>query len=320
MKKGKILFIDSTHTELIIMLEELGFICESFSNFSRDEYKKIVLGYVGIVIRSKVKLDADFLQHCHNLRFIARVGAGMENIDVAYAEKRNIICLNAPEGNKDAVGEQALGMILALFNRIIVSDREVREGKWIREGNRGIELGNKTVGIIGYGNTGSAFAKKLAGFGVKVISYDKYKTDYSDNYVLESTMEKLFDECDIVSLHTPLTDETQDLVNNDFLESFRKNIYIVNTSRGKILNTADLVSALDRGKVIGACLDVIEYEGLSFEDVNIPKEFKELIKNNNVILTPHIAASTTEASIVVAEMVANQISDFLLNGVKKNTV
>ncbi|MAZ93853.1 MAG: hypothetical protein CMF58_05485 [Lentimicrobiaceae bacterium] len=312
MKKGKILFIDSTHTELIIMLEEQGFICESFSNFSRDEYKKIVLGYVGIVIRSKVKLDADFLQHCHNLRFIARVGAGMENIDVAYAEKRNIICLNAPEGNKDAVGEQALGMILALFNRIIVSDREVREGKWIREGNRGIELGNKTVGIIGYGNTGSAFAKKLAGFGVKVISYDKYKTDYSDNYVLESTMEKLFDECDIVSLHTPLTDETQDLVNNDFLESFRKNIYIVNTSRGKILNTADLVSALDRGKVIGACLDVIEYEGLSFEDVNIPKEFKELIKNNNVILTPHIAGWTHESNHKMALTIARKIGELEL--------
>ncbi len=294
------------------MLEEQGFICESFSNFSRDEYKKIVLGYVGIVIRSKVKLDADFLQHCHNLRFIARVGAGMENIDVAYAEKRNIICLNAPEGNKDAVGEQALGMILALFNRIIVSDREVREGKWIREGNRGIELGNKTVGIIGYGNTGSAFAKKLAGFGVKVISYDKYKTDYSDNYVLESTMEKLFDECDIVSLHTPLTDETQDLVNNDFLESFRKNIYIVNTSRGKILNTADLVSALDRGKVIGACLDVIEYEGLSFEDVNIPKEFKELIKNNNVILTPHIAGWTHESNHKMALTIARKIGELEL--------
>ncbi len=294
------------------MLEEQGFICESFSNFSRDEYKKIVLGYVGIVIRSKVKLDADFLQHCHNLRFIARVGAGMENIDVAYAEKRNIICLNAPEGNKDAVGEQALGMILALFNRIIVSDREVREGKWIREGNRGIELGNKTVGIIGYGNTGSAFAKKLAGFGVKVISYDKYKTDYSDNYVLESTMEKLFDECDIVSIHTPLTDETQDLVNNDFLESFRKNIYIVNTSRGKILNTADLVSALDRGKVIGACLDVIEYEGLSFEDVNIPKEFKELIKNNNVILTPHIAGWTHESNHKMALTIARKIGELEL--------
>lgn len=274
--------------------------------------KKIVLGYVGIVIRSKVKLDADFLQHCHNLRFIARVGAGMENIDVAYAEKRNIICLNAPEGNKDAVGEQALGMILALFNRIIVSDREVREGKWIREGNRGIELGNKTVGIIGYGNTGSAFAKKLAGFGVKVISYDKYKTDYSDNYVLESTMEKLFDECDIVSIHTPLTDETQDLVNNDFLESFRKNIYIVNTSRGKILNTADLVSALDRGKVIGACLDVIEYEGLSFEDVNIPKEFKELIKNNNVILTPHIAGWTHESNHKMALTIARKIGELEL--------
>ncbi|MBT7621034.1 MAG: hydroxyacid dehydrogenase [Lentimicrobiaceae bacterium] len=312
MKKGKILFIDSTQSELSIMLEEQGFICESFSNFSRDEYKKIVSGYVGIVIRSKVKLDEDFLQHCHGLKFIARVGAGMENIDVAYAEKCNIICLNAPEGNRDAVGEQALGMILALFNRIIVSDREVREGKWIREGNRGIELSNKTVGIIGYGNTGSAFAKKLAGFGVKVISYDKYKTDYSDNYVLESTMEKLFDECDIVSLHTPLTDETQDLVNNDFLESFRKNIYIVNTSRGKILNTADLVSALDRGKVIGACLDVIEYEGLSFEDVNIPKEFKELIKNNNVILTPHIAGWTHESNHKMALTIARKIGELEL--------
>ena len=312
MKKGKILFIDSTQSELSIMLEEQGFICESFSNFSRDEYKKIVSGYVGIVIRSKVKLDEDFLQHCHGLKFIARVGAGMENIDVAYAEKCNIICLNAPEGNRDAVGEQALGMILALFNRIIVSDREVREGKWIREGNIGIELGNKTVGIIGYGNTGSAFAKKLAGFGVKVISYDKYKTDYSDNYVLESTMEKLFDECDIVSLHIPLTDETQDLVNNDFLESFRKNIYIVNTSRGKILNTADLVSALDRGKVIGACLDVIEYEGLSFEDVNIPKEFKELIKNNNVILTPHIAGWTHESNHKMALTIARKIGELEL--------
>jgi len=307
MEKGKILFIDTAHDELRSGLENQGFKCDYFIDHNRNDFLKIVHNYDGIIIRSKVKLDAEFLSKCTKLKFIGRVGAGMENIDIQFADNNDIICINAPEGNRDAVGEQAIGMILTLFNNLITADVEVRNGIWIREGNRGYELGGKTIGIIGYGNTGNAFARKLSGFDAKVLAFDKYKHGFTDEFATESTMIELFKQCDIVSLHVPLTDETQYLVNSDFIDSFHKNIYVINTSRGKVLKTNDLVRNLKLGKVLGACLDVLEYEGLSFENMKLPDDIKDMLNMKNVVLTPHIAGWTHESNYKMAVTIAEKV-------------
>ncbi len=307
MTKGKILFIDTAHPELTSLLENSGFICNYYDEYNREDYKRIANKYIGIIVRSKVKLDKDFLKHCTNLRFIGRVGAGMENIDVEYARRMNIECLNAPEGNRDAVGEHALGMLLSLFNRLLIADTEVRKGIWIREDNRGNEIGGKTIGIIGYGNTGSSFAEKLSGFNCRVLAYDKYKTGFSNEMVTEATMELIYKEADILSLHVPLTHETTYLVNLEYLEKFHKNIYVINTSRGKVLRVKDLITCLDSGKVLGACLDVLEFEGMSFENVNLPPEFNKLVARDNVVLTPHIAGWTHESNFKMASILFEKI-------------
>lgn len=310
MNQKKILFIDTTHPALPGGLELLGYRCDHYPGYGHEDYKRIVSDYIGIIIRSKIRLDDDFLQHATSCRFIGRLGAGMENIDVGYAESKGIVCLNAPEGNRDAVGEQAIGMLLALFNNLIKADREVRQGVWLREENRGLELGGKTVGIVGYGNTGSAFARKLKGFDVKVLAYDKYKTGFSDKFVIESTPENIFEQCDIISFHVPLTPETHYLANKKFLEQFKKPVYVINTSRGKVVKTADLVAKIENGKVLGACLDVLEYEGLSFENLdaeNLPKDFKKLVQLSNVILSPHIAGLTQESDIKLARVLMDKI-------------
>jgi len=310
MKKGKILFIDTAHPALMQELTKDGYQCDHFPEEGRDELKKIVHHYTGIIIRSKIKLDRDFLEKANTLKFIGRVGAGMENIDVVFAQSKGIICLNAPEGNRDAVGEQAVGMLLMLFNNLLTADKEVRKGLWLREENRGIELGGKTIGIIGYGNTGGAFAKKLSGFGVEILAYDKYKSGFSDDFVTESTMETLFEECDILSLHVPLTSETTFLVNDEFINRFKKKIYLVNTSRGKVVKTTDLVKNLKIGKIKGACLDVLEYEGLSFENLSskqLPDDFTQLVKMQNVILSPHIAGWTHESNYKLAMTIVRKI-------------
>ena len=266
--------------------------------------------YEGIVIRSRFKLDKEIIDKGKNLKFIARAGAGMENIDVAYAESKGIKCLHAPEGNRDAVGEHAIGMLLSLLNNLPRADKEVRNGIWIREGNRGTEIQGKTVGIIGYGNMGSAFAQRLKGFGVTVIAYDKYKKNFSDEYAKEATMEELFEKADIVSLHLPLTDETHYIANNNFFKKFKKNIYLINTARGENVKTDDLVENLKSGKVQGACLDVLEYESVSFEALDpnkMPEPFKYLIQSDKVILTPHIAGWTFESHEKIAETLVRKI-------------
>jgi len=298
MNAKKVLFIDSTHPVLYEELETMGFVCEQFPEAGREALEKIAGNYSGIIIRSKIKLDSDFLQHAKQLKFIGRVGAGMENIDVDYAKKCGIHCLNAPEGNRNAVGEQAVAMLLALFNNLLKVDAEVRRGIWLREENRGIELGGKTVGIIGYGNTGSAFALKLRGFDVKILAYDKYKSNFGNDFVEETNLNKLFCETDILSLHVPLSNETTHMIDNKFLQKFQKNIFIINTSRGKVVKTDDLVRALQTRKVRGACLDVLEYEGLSFEKISScqrPATFQKLVSMPNVILSPHIAGWTHES-------------------------
>lgn len=306
----RIAFIDSVHPSLQEELEKSGFQCDMLYALPNEEIIAKLHEYDGAVIRSRFKIDKAIIDKADRLKFIARAGAGMENIDVAYAESKGLKCLHAPEGNRDAVGEQAVGMLLMLFNNLARADREVRKGKWIREGNRGTELMGKTVGIIGYGNMGSAFAQRLKGFGVKVLAYDKYKKGFGDELVREAAMEELFAEADVLSLHIPLTNETRFMVNDAFINKFKKNIYIINTARGKILKTDNLVDSLRSGKVLGACLDVLEYEAVSFEHIDasqLPEAFQYLISSDKVVLSPHIAGWTHESNEKIALALARKI-------------
>jgi D-3-phosphoglycerate dehydrogenase len=315
MKERKVLFIDTAHPVLQSELEKYGFQCDEFTGYNRDDYKRVIKNYIGVIIRSKIKLDEDFLTHAKNLKFIGRVGAGMENIDLDFAERMEIVCLNAPEGNCDAVGEHAVGMLLSLMNKLLRADKQVRKGIWEREQNRGYELGGKTIGIIGYGNTGSAFARKLNGFDVKVLAYDKYKTGFKDSYAQECGMDDIFKKCDILSLHVPLTQETHYLVDKAYMKRFRKPVYVVNTSRGKVVKTNDLLELLENGQVLGACLDVLEYEGLSFEELDashVPDSFKKLTQMENVILSPHIAGWTHESNYKLAMTIVQKIRSLKL--------
>ena len=303
----RILFLDSNHPSLIETLREKGYQCDEDYSGSKEEIEKKISDYEGLVIRSRFRIDRKFLDAGTKLKCIARAGAGMENIDVEYAESKTIRCVHAPEGNRDAVGEQAVGMLLALMNNLLRADQEVRRGEWRREENRGYELQGKTVGIIGYGNMGTAFAEKLRGFGVTILAFDKYKTGFGNEFVKESAMEDIFAQADIVSLHLPLTDETNYLVNDVFLSRFAKPIWLINTARGKNLETAALVRHLEKGTVRGACLDVLEYESVSFEKLDasqLPESFRYLIASDKVILSPHIAGWTFESHEKIARVLA----------------
>jgi len=306
-----ILIVDKVHDILIEKLQEKSFHIDYKPDITEEETEKIIQSYHGIIIRSKFILAKDILEKASQLKFIGRVGAGLENIDVSFAREKGIVCLNSPEGNRNAVGEQALGMLLSLMNNLNKSDFEVRKGIWKREENRGTELKNLTVGIIGYGNTGSAFAEKLQGFNCNVIAYDKYKFNFSNDLVKEVALEKIFDEADIVSLHLPLTDETHYLVEDNFINHFRKNIWLINTSRGSIINTSKLAKSLQQGKIAGAALDVFELEKTNFEELHqteeLPDYFKQLIQMNNVILTPHIAGWTHESNRKLSDVMANKV-------------
>lgn len=311
-KGSKVLFIDTAHPCLWDELTRLGFICDHFPSFRREEYKAVLADYTGIIIRNKIRLDQDFLSCANNLRFIARVGAGMEGIDVAYASQHGIACLNAPEGNRDALAEHTLGMILALFNHLLKADAQVRNGIWDRAGNRGTELMGKTIGIIGYGNMGSAFARRLKGFQAEVLAWDKYKKGYGDDCVKETTMEELRMKCDLVSLHVPLTGETRCMVDDPFIQSFRKNFFLVNTSRGQVVKTADLVRNLDSGKILGAALDVLEWEDDTFEGLKLNTGdtlFQNLVRRDNVIFSPHVAGNSDESPFKMAKVIVGKIKN-----------
>jgi len=305
----KILFIDTAHPILKTLLEAAGHECIPGDKLSREELMNVIHLYDGIIIRSRIRIDKEFIDKATHLKFIARVGAGMESIDLNYAASKNIACLNSPEGNMDAVGEHAIAMLLSLFNNINRADSEVKAGKWIREANRGVELSGKTVGLIGYGMMGSAFAKKLSGFDCTVIAHDKYKKNFSDAYVREASMEEIFREADVLSLHVPLSAETEYMVNDAYINSFRKNIYVVNTARGKCLRTDDLVKNLKSGKVLGACLDTIEYEETSFEAVSdLKSHISGLLPfTDKVILSPHIAGWTKESNEKLARVLGEKI-------------
>jgi D-3-phosphoglycerate dehydrogenase len=307
---NKILVIDSIHPAFNEILEKHGFEVTDGTAWSLDELKSRIILYNGIAIRSRFAMNEGLLSFATALKFIARAGAGMENIDLAYAASRNITCLNAPEGNRDAVGEHAIAMLLALMNNLIRADREVRNDIWKREENRGRELEGKTVGVIGYGNMGTSFVQKLAGFGVKVLIYDKYKTVDTGAYYRNAAMQELFEQSDVISLHIPLTQETEYLVNAAFINSFKKSFYFINTSRGKNVSTADLVNGIREGKISGAALDVLEYENTSFEslDPNLkPEPLRFLLASDKVVLSPHIAGWTYESGRKIAVTLAHKI-------------
>lgn len=305
-----VLFIDTVHSILWEKLEQNGYSCTDATTWSQEEIHAQIAKFDGVVIRSKFKIDVAFLNLATRLKFIARSGAGLENIDLTATNERNIHVFNSPEGNRDAVGEQAVGMLLSLFNKLNQANDQVRKGIWDREGNRGIEIKGKTVGIIGYGNMGKAFAQRLSGFDCNVLAYDKYQTNYDQSFAKESTIEEIQEQADILSFHTPLTDETKYYFNASFLAGFKKPIYVINTARGKVLETAALVNGLKSGKVLGACLDVLEFESSSFEQLkaeSLPPAFNYLLNSNQVILSPHIAGWTVESYIKLSSFLAEKI-------------
>jgi D-3-phosphoglycerate dehydrogenase len=307
----KILHIDSNHPLLLRQLQQSGFANDEDYTSTREQIEAKIHNYHGIVIRSRFKIDRDFIDKAPNLQFIARVGAGLESIDVDYASAKNITLIAAPEGNRNAVGEHALAMLLALFNKINTADAQIRAGHWNREANRGHELDGKTVGIIGYGNMGKSFAKKLRGFDVKVLCHDILE-NVGDANAKQVSLEVLQQESDVLSLHIPWTDQTDKMICTDFIDAFAKPFWLLNTSRGKNVVTADLVAALENGKVLGAGLDVLEYEKLSFEhlfhDHDIPPAFSHLLQSDKVILSPHIAGWTFESHQKLAQVIADKIN------------
>ncbi len=307
----KILHLDTNHPLLLNQLQEVGFQNDEDYDSSKTEIEAKISKYHGIIIRSRFTIDKTFLDSAKNLKFIGRVGAGLENIDINYAKKLGIQLFNAPEGNQNAVAEHALGMILSLFNKLNQADQSVRQGKWLREEHRGIELDGKTVGIIGYGNMGKAFARKLRGFNVEVICYDIID-DIENSDATQVQIEELFKKTDVLSLHTPQTSETMNMVNKAFIQKFKKPFWLINTARGKSVLTKDLVDALHKGKILGAGLDVLEYEKSSFEDLfnpkkDMPEALQELLKMDNVILSPHVAGWTIESKEKLAQTIVNKI-------------
>ena len=306
----KILLLDKNHPLITEQLSEKGFVLEEdFSSSYEQVLDKIHL-YEGIIIRSRIPLDAHFLEKAKNLKFIARVGAGMENIDITKTQELGIKLINSPEGNKDAVAEHVIGTLLVLMNRLFISSNEVKNGIWLREENRGEEILGKTFGIIGYGNMGKAVAKRLSGFGCKTIFYD-IKPNLSDEFATQVSLQELQENADILSLHTPLTEDTLYMIDEKFISKMKKNFYFINTARGKNLKTSALVNALKSGKIKGACLDVLEYEKTSFENLETKNEDLEyLLNSEKAIITPHIAGWTHESKIKLAQVIVDKILAF----------
>lgn len=304
---NKILIIDDLHPAFKLAAEDLGFEVDDLPLIKKEEVLKILPNYVGIAIRTKFRVDEEVMDAGPNLKFVARAGAGMDNIDVAVAAKKNIQLINAPEGNSDAVGEHAIGLLLSLMNNFRKADIEIRNNIWDREGNRGYELKGKTVGIIGYGHMGQSFAKKLKGFEVNAMAYDKYKTGFSDDYVREVSMEEIVKFSDVLSLHIPLTNETKQMVNDEYLLHFRKPIFFLNTARGEIVNTKAVLNAIEKGKILGAGLDVLEAE--KFPKLAEQDFYQYLIKNGKVILTPHVGGWTFDSYRKISEVLAAKLNN-----------
>lgn len=302
----KILHLDSNHHLLINGLNDLGFINDENYTDSKEDIEAIIHDYDGIILRSRFKIDENFIKKAINLKFIARVGAGLENIAVDYAKQKGIRLIAANEGNRNAVAEHALGMLLNITNKLNFTFNQVKNGIWLREENRGIELEGKTIGLIGYGNTGKAFAKKLQGFDSNVIFHD-ILPNLSDEYATQVSLNELKKQADVISLHIPETPETLYLIDNDFINSCDKPFILINTARGKCVKTADLIPHILSRKLIGVALDVLEYEKTSFENMEANETFSRLVTFPNVLITPHIAGWTFESKIKLAQTILDKI-------------
>lgn len=306
--KGRILIVDDLHPVFKHRAEELGYEVDDLPKITRAETLAAIAGYEGIAVRTKFRIDKELIDAAPGLKFVARAGAGLDNIDEAYAREKGIQLINAPEGNRDALGEHAVGLLLSLINNYRKSDIEIRNGIWDREGNRGWELKGKTVGIVGYGFMGSSFARKLSGFEVKVLAYDKYKTGFSDAYAQECSMEEIVKHSDVLSLHIPLTAETRQMVNAEYLYHFKKNIFFINTARGEVVNTQAVLDAIDSGKISGAGLDVLEAE--KFPNLTEQPWYAALKESPKVLLTPHIGGWTVDSYRKISEVLADKLAQF----------
>jgi len=318
----RILHIDKNHPLMLSELEAMGFKNDLAYTLSKEEILNKIHSYTGIIIRSRITINKEILDAATNLKFIGRVGAGLENIDVEEAQRKGILLFSAPEGNRDAVGEHAIGMLLSLLHKLKAADHQVRAGLWSRESNRGLELGFRKVGIIGYGNMGKAFAKKLKGFGCEVYCYD-ILPNIGDEFATQVSLKELQNTVDVVSLHTPWTPLTHKMVNSDFIEGFRHPFWFINTARGRSVVTADLVRALENKKILGAGLDVLEFEKSSFESLfknplEVADEMQYLMQADNVLLSPHIAGWTVESKEKLAKNILEKISQHL--SIFKNTL
>lgn len=301
----KILIVDDLHPVFKERAKLLGFEVDDRPLISREETMEVIKDYTGIAVRTKFRIDKELFDAATNLEFVARAGAGLDNIDEAIAKEKGIKLLNAPEGNMDAVGEHATGLLLSLMNNFRIADQQIRSGKWDREGNRGYELKGKTVGIVGYGFMGKSFAKKLKGFEVNVIAYDKYKTGFSDDFAKEVSMEEIVRQSDVLSLHIPLTSETRQMVNEEYLFHFRKPIFFINTARGEIVNTTAVLAALNQGKILGAGLDVLEAE--KFPLLGLQDWYADIVATEKVILTPHVGGWTFDSYRKISEVLAEKL-------------
>ncbi|NEU10190.1 phosphoglycerate dehydrogenase [Flavihumibacter sp. R14] len=303
----RILIVDDLHHKFKEEAAKLGYHCDDRPDISREEALSIIADYEGLAIRTKFLVDREVIDAGAKLRFIARAGAGMDNVDEEYAKSKDIACINAPEGNRDAVAEHAIAMLLSLMVNLRKGDIEIRNGKWDREGNRGWELMGKTVALIGYGNTGRAMARKLSGFDVEVIAFDKYKTGYSDAYVREMSMEQIVKLADVISFHIPLTRETRQLVDDEYLFHFKKPVFLLNTSRGEIVNTEAILKGINSGRILGAGLDVLEIE--KFPALSEKPWFRDLVHTERVILSPHVAGWTFDSYRKISEVLSEKLKN-----------
>ncbi|GAB1463577.1 2-hydroxyacid dehydrogenase [Pedobacter sp.] len=301
----KILIVDDLHPIFKERAEALGYEVDDRPQITRTETLAAVKDYDGIAVRTKFRIDKEIFDVAPNLKFVARAGAGLDNIDVDIAKEKGIALLAANEGNMDAVGEHAIGLLLSLMNNFRKADIEIRNGVWDREGNRGYELKGKTVGIIGYGFMGQSFARKLAGFGVNVIAYDKYKTGFTDGFAKEVSMEEIVKHSDVLSLHIPLTKETKQMVDDEYFFHFKKPIFFINTARGEIVNVKAVLNNLANGKILGAGLDVLEAE--KFPTLAEQDWYDALKINEKVVLTPHVAGWTFDSYRKISEVLAEKL-------------
>lgn len=303
----KCLIADKMHDSIVPLLKEIGIAPDYQPQIQRNEILKIVGDYEGLIIRSKTAVDQELIEQAHKLEFIGRAGAGLDQLDMQLLEQRGIEVVNAPEGNRDALAEHGMGMLLCLMNKIRQADQQIRNGLWDREGNRGVELMGKTVGIVGYGYMGQAFAQRLSSFGVTVLAYDKYKENYGNEYAAEASMQQIYDKADILSLHVPLTAETLFFIDEAYLSRFKKNIFLLNTARGKLIRLKTLHQAIESGKITGAALDVLENEKFRQFSEEQQQYFQQLANSDRVLFTPHVAGWTFESYEKINQVLVNKL-------------